>query len=432
MVNNHAYDTSAEYTVVATLMVNPSVMAGATLTADQFQSEDLARCYSVLSEMASKNQCTDYLIAIDEIKKRTGYDYTKLLAIAQKNSIIPRRPQDAEHYCQYISETARRARSMALCEAYLKNPESGTSESLDGLVRDLMSLAVEDRNYQHTLKDATRAAIDAIETAWESKGLIGVSTGLKDLDESLGGLHKSDLIIIGARPAMGKTALAINMMMAGGARCGFISSEQSAEQIGMRCLSLYSKIDLHSLRLAKYSTDQSSNLSSAVAQLSTKNIFINDKPGITDLEIMRQAREWKQKHDIQILFVDYLQKIKAEGRFANRVESVGEVTVNLKNLAKELQIPVVALAQVNRGVESREDKRPMCSDLKDSGTIEQEADVIAMLYRDEVYNEESNEKGIALLGIEKNRSGPTGDVRIGFDKKTVRFHDLSEWSHSYE
>jgi replicative DNA helicase len=411
-----------EHNIIATALTKPHLIKSVDITADQFTDYQLAEIWEAVQTKIVANEIVDWSLISVELQQRTGQQYVKYIGQLLKDTL----PASNESiFCQYIDklkENHRISACIAVTDDLRANLTLDPTSAIDACISSLMALRAESKKYSHDMKDMIGGAVQELDKAWNSKGLVGISTGLEILDEQLGGLHKSDLIILGARPAMGKTALAINMMLH--SRAGFISSEQSVSQIGMRVLSLKSGVSLHSMRLAKYDEHESARIFHSAQQLANDQIYVNDKPGINILEIQAQAREWKQKYDIQSLYIDYIQKIKPARDLSNKTQEVGEIAEGLKNLAKELDIPVIALAQVNRECEKRTDQRPMASDLKDCGVIEQEADVIMMLYRDEVYNEETDAKGIAEINIEKNRSGPIGDLKCAFEKKTVAFKDL--------
>jgi replicative DNA helicase len=242
----------------------------------------------------------------------------------------------------------------------------------------------------------------------------------------LGGLHGGDLVIVGARPAMGKTALMLNMAasaLMAGFPVGVFSGEQGVSQITQRLIAIQGRIPVMRMRNGSLIGEDWSKLSAAVASLKDRGMYIFDKPAPTLSDIVRRARSWHYNHGIKAIYLDYLQRVKITTK-APRHEAIGEIAAGLKELARELNIPVIALAQVNREVEKRVNKRPFMGDLKDSGTIEQEADQIFMLYRDEVYNEETKDKGLAEINIEKNRHGSTGRVDLAWRGEYLRFENL--------
>jgi replicative DNA helicase len=414
-----------EYGLISTAIQRPELIAGSDIRSEYFNNEYLATIWSCIDRMISNNEHIDYLTVLNELRAQTGEDFTVYLGKLLKDAVPANSNQSVEAWCERLKDGYRLNGAKAACEALLMEIEDNTQDTIDKAIQSLMSLSRESKNYSCHINDAIRGATEDIERAFASKGLVGITTGLTKLDEQLGGLQEPDLVVIGARSAMGKTGLMMNILLSCGVSSGVISSEMSAKQLAMRGMSLVSDVDLQKLRLAKYTAEESGRLfATTSSNLANKDIWINDRGGITIGEIQRQAREWKQKHDIKILFVDYIQKIKPTFNKTNKVEAVGEVAEGLKNIAKELNIPIVALGQVNRGVEQRPDKRPLMSDLKNSGDIEQEADVVIMIYRDEYYNPDSDKRGIAELCIEKNRSGPVGSIDVAFKPETVKFIDL--------
>lgn len=414
-----------EYGLIATAIVKPQLITGADVRPEYFENSQLAMIWSVIDRMISEGSHVDYLTVVEEIRKTRGENLTVYLGKLLKDTLPATDSCAVEAWAERMGEKYRLNGAKSACEELLREIDCGAQDSIDQAISKLMGLSRESKNYCHHINDAIKGAVDDIDKAWSSDGLVGITTGIDALDQQLGGMHETDLIIIGARSAMGKTGLMVNILLNCGVASGVISSEMSAKQLAARGMSLVSGVDLQKLRLARYTPEESGAMTAATAQnLSNRPIWINDKGGITISEIARQAREWKQKHNIKALFVDYVQKIKPSVNKTNRVDGVGEVVEGLKNLAKELNIPVIALAQVNRGVEQRPDKRPMMSDLKNSGDIEQEADVVLMIYRDEYYNPESDDKGIAELLIEKNRSGPVGRLKVAFHPETVKFSNL--------
>ena len=234
-------------------------------------------------------------------------------------------------------------------------------------------------------------------------------SGLQKLDRALGCFRNGDLIVFGARPSIGKTAVMLNFALSAKKPVGIISTEQGRVQMGARTMSIDSRVSLHKQRTAALDKSDWQNMTKCLSKMRDVKAWLNDKPSATINDILRQARKWKQLHNIGALYVDYIQHIPGDNRIPRHLQ-VESTVVALKNLARELDIPVVALAQVNRKVEDRTDKRPFMSDLKDSGSIEQEADQIALIYRDEVYNDPSPLQGIIEFNIAKNRHGPIGKL----------------------
>ena len=316
-------------------------------------------------------------------------------------------------------------------------------------------------------RDATRVAVEIVEKAFKSGGhLSGITTGLTGLNEKMGGLHNSDLIILAGRPGMGKTALATNMAFAAaqrarldvsqgipleksaGAACAFFSLEMSADQLATRILAEESGVSGELLRMGKINEQQFLKLARAAQELEDLPLYIDDTPGLTIAAMRTRARRLKRQKGIGLIVVDYLQLLQGSGKGgeANRVQELSEITRGLKTLAKELAVPVIALSQLSRQVENREDKRPQLSDLRESGSIEQDADIVLFVYRDEYYHaqkkpEEGSEKfiqwmekgerirGRAEVIVAKQRHGATGIVNVHFHKETTKFSDIAEDDH---
>ena len=287
-----------------------------------------------------------------------------------------------------------------------------------------------------SVRDVVKDSFKAIEELYEKKQLItGVPTGYKELDKLTCGLQKSDLIIIAGRPSMGKTAFALNIAehaaINSGIVCAIFSLEMSKEQLVQRMLCSRAEVDASKLRGGFLSEGDWPKLTRAAGLISEAPIFIDDTPAINILELRSKARRLQKNFGLDLLIVDYLQLMRGIGRIESREREISEISRSLKALAKELRIPVVALSQLNRGVEARQDKRPQLSDLRESGAIEQDADVIAFIYRDEIYNKESPDAGKAEIIIRKQRNGPTGDIVLAFRGNITRFDDLAQGMDNY-
>lgn len=288
-----------------------------------------------------------------------------------------------------------------------------------------------DQNFT-PIKSIVPHAFAKVEQLFQRKEMItGVPTGYTDIDRMTAGLQPSDLIILAARPSMGKTSFAMNIAQNAAIeeRIGVavFSLEMSKEQLVMRLLSSVGRIDSQRIRTGKMRDEDWPKLSRAVGVLENAPIYIDDTPAISVLEMRAKIRRLASQYDIGLVVVDYLQLMRGRANIENRTQEISEISRSLKALAKEHDLPVVALSQLNRGLEGRTDKRPMMSDLRESGAIEQDADVICFIYRDEVYNkaEDNPEKGIAEIIIGKQRNGPTGTVQLAFIKEFTMFENLS-------
>lgn len=286
-----------------------------------------------------------------------------------------------------------------------------------------------------SIGDAFGQAFNQAETAFKANGaLTGVTTGLVDLDHKMGGLHKSDLIIVAGRPSMGKSGLGLSIAFnaaKAGKNVAFFSLEMSADQLGNRALSYLSKIDSHRIRNGRLSNGDFATLMQAQQRYAALPLVIDDSAGQTVAKIRTACRRLKRK-GLDLIVIDYLQLLAPSGKAENRVQEVSAITWGLKCLAKDLNVPIVALSQLSRGVESREDKRPMLSDLRDSGSIEQDADVVIFVYREQYYTERAGRvcppdlENVAEVIIAKQRHGPIGPVRCHFESRSAWFENLAK------
>lgn len=259
-----------------------------------------------------------------------------------------------------------------------------------------------------------------------NKGITGIPGGYKKLDEMTSGFQSGDLIVLAARPSMGKTALALSIGLAAanqGKSVGFFSLEMAAEQLTLRLLSMQSAIAHHNIRNAMITSDEWVEMTNVAAHLANLKFFIDDQAMVTIMDLRAKARKLKMEHNLDFLIIDYLQLLHSSKRHENRHQEVSEISRSLKALSKELNIPILALSQLSRAVDSRMDKRPMLSDLRESGAIEQDADLIMFLYRDIVYNQDAEHPELAELIVGKQRNGPTGTVYLNFVRELTRFDD---------
>ena len=274
--------------------------------------------------------------------------------------------------------------------------------------------------------------VDRIESLVASEGSFsGVPTGLYNFDRMTNGLQPSDLLILAARPSMGKTSFAMNVVENVAIKekvpVAVFSLEMSSEQIVMRMISSWGRVDQTRLRTGQLTEDDWPKITSAIGIMNENaRLFIDDTPALSPSELRARARRLKREHDIGLIVVDYLQLMQVPGTSENRTNEISEISRSLKALAKELDLPVIALSQLNRQVEQRDNKRPRMSDLRESGGIEQDADVIIFIYRDEVYNEDTEDKGVAEIIIGKQRNGPLGTARVAFLPHLTRFENLAE------
>ncbi len=289
------------------------------------------------------------------------------------------------------------------------------------------------------MRTAVKDAFQILHQRYENRGQIsGLTTGFTDLDELTTGLQPSDLIILAARPAMGKTALALNIAENAAMRTkkavAVFSMEMSASQLAFRLISSLGRINQQHLRTGELAEEEWPRVTSAITMLSEAKIFIDDTPALSPSDLRARSRRLKREHDLGLIVIDYLQLMQVPGNKENRATEISEISRGLKALAKELDVPVLALSQLNRSLEQRTDKKPVMSDLRESGAIEQDADLIMFIYRDEYYNPDSTEKGTAEIIIGKHRQGPTGSIKLAFLGQFTKFENFAgdNYSGSFE
>jgi replicative DNA helicase len=281
------------------------------------------------------------------------------------------------------------------------------------------------------LRNDLGAVIDRLDMLAQNKGqLTGLSTGFTRLDEMTAGLQKGDLIVIAGRPSMGKTTFALNIAENAAfgpkkAKVGVFSMEMSREQLAFRMVSSLGRVDQTHLRIGNVGDEEWTRITMAIEMMKSSNIHIDDTGALTPTEVRARARRLKREHGLDLIVLDYLQLMQVAGTKENRATEISEISRSLKALAKELAVPVIALSQLNRSVEQRTDKKPVMSDLRESGAIEQDADVIMMIYREEVYDKNTTRKGIADIIITKQRNGEIGDIQLTFLGKYTKFENFA-------
>lgn len=416
--NNNEYE--GELTVCVTLIAESSLLMATDLNPDDFIFPETRNIYQTLLSLSATSEPIDVITVATEMDN-SGMGTGWLQRFGELSSMVSVKNFDS--YAKHVKKMSQVRSVRGIAQNLLDNSESGT-KAADEAIMELMGINNTKRNYDHSLQSALIAATNEIERQVAGGDILGVKTGIALIDKLFGGFHNSDLITIGARPAMGKTALMLNLAINADEPVGIISAEQGMAQMGSRIMSIGGMVSTSKIRSGNLGHDDYSKITQVGSKLMSRVIQLYDKPAPTLRDIVSQARKWRHTLGIKALYVDYLQRIKVDGTAA-RHEQIGDIAMGLKELARELDIPVIALAQVNRAVESRPNKRPQMGDLKDSGVIEQESDVIAMLYRDEVYTDDSEFKGIAEIDYKKNRHGETGLIRTSWRGEFLKFDDLS-------
>jgi len=369
---------------------------------------------------------TDYLQKQKMLQEVGGRSYIVELIEAVPTSA------HAEQYAKTIKEKSLR-RSLISAAASITDlafdEEKPTSDVVNQAQHELFTVSVQgvDKGFTHIRDVLEQVYEEAAQVNVAEGGLLGVTTGFTLLDGVLGGLQKSDLIIIAARPSMGKSSLMLDMvrsMALEKRKVAIFSLEMSQQQLVSRLLSSQSGVGLWEMRTGKLNDDEFSKLSEGTGILSDLDVSIDDTPGANIVEIRTKARRLYMEQGIDAVFVDYMQLIQGNTR-EGRVQEVSQISQELKNMARELKIPVVALSQLSRKTEDRPDRMPQLSDLRDSGSIEQDADVVMFIHREDYYDPETERKGIAEIKISKHRNGPTGSVDLAWVKEMASFRNLS-------
>jgi len=409
----------SECATIKCLLSDNALIMDVDVMPEQFESSVYKNIYSTIKKMLADREVVDDISLAERMFNDTGRDWLETISnistgVGTKGNI--------KSYCELIKRNYQARKAQEIGNLLVSNAKS--PEAISEAIKSLMNLGREDANYEYSLNDALKIGISAIDEAFRNEGsIVGLSTGLNSLDECLGGFHDSDLVIVGGRPAMGKTSVLLNMLVRSREHVGCFSGEQGVSQVVQRLMSMESNVSLMSMRNGKMSHDDWTQLELGARMLKQhKGIRLYDKssPSIDDIE--SRSRRWKFEYDIKAIYIDYLQKIKKDPK-KPKVEAIAENVGRLKDLAKELNIPIICLAQVSRSVEQRPNKRPMMSDIADCSEIEKEADQIIMLYRDEVYNPDEN-VGMMELLIEKNRHGATGCILIKWEGKYLKVSDL--------
>ncbi|MBR5914652.1 MAG: replicative DNA helicase [Selenomonadaceae bacterium] len=415
-------------------MIIPTISA--ILKAEDFFREEHKILYDTILNLYVR-KITPNMLTITEELRRTGeldkVGYSLVLSLGE----VAFTTAYAENYAQTIKEKSSlrqliKAGEEIIDEAY--DDSKPVEEILDSAEKKIFSVTAKSGGTEmEIIQPILKRSFEKIQLAVENKGLpTGVSSGFTDFDKVTSGLQKSDLILIAARPSMGKTAFALNLGLNAAKKNNVVaifSLEMSKEQIGHRLLSSHSGIDSLKLNTGNLTEDEIVEIAGTVDLLSGLKLFIDDTAAISILELRSKARRLKNERGLDLIIIDYLQLMQggksSRGTEFNRQQEISEISRSLKALARELKVPVVALSQLSRNVELRADKRPLLSDLRESGSLEQDADIVIFLYREEYYNHETENVNMAEIIIAKNRNGPTSSMKLQFQRECMRFGNLA-------
>lgn len=429
----------AEASLLGALLIDADavVKVSDTITSDDFYDERNRRIYEAVVQLYEKHSPIDVLTLSDQLK---GTGFLDMVGgpsyLTELTNFVPTAAH-AEQYAQIVAQKAMRRRLIKASQDIVGlgyDEARNLQEVIEEAETSLFNVS-----QRHVKQDVTSLetilaeSFDRLDELHKDKGKIrGVPTGFKDMDKILAGLQRSDLFILAARPSMGKTALALNLAHNVALQANepvlMFSLEMSKEQLVDRMLAMESGVDAWALRTGNLTDADFEKIGHAMGSLSEAQIYIDDTPSITVSELRTKARREAHQHPLGLVIVDYLQLMSGGAKYGNdggnRVQEISEISRGLKGIARELNVPLIALSQLSRSVESRSPQIPQLADLRESGSIEQDADVVAFIYREDYYNPETDRRNITDIFIKKHRNGPTGGVELYFDKEKQRFRSL--------
>jgi replicative DNA helicase len=434
------HNLEAERSVLGAILLHNDAfnLAAEVIDSQDFFRDAHRRIFDKMVKLVERGDAID-LVTLKEELGRAG-ELDEIGGPAYITALVDGVPRSAnvEHYARIIKEKATLRNLILSANKILATAYEGAEDAdliLDQAEHAIFAIADDKvRDGFVSMRDLAQASLETIEKLHAHKELItGVPTGFTDLDEMTSGLQPSDLIIIAARPSMGKTSLVLNMAQHVGTKTdmtvGLFSLEMSKEQLFLRLLTSEARIDAHRLRGGFLGERDWGKLSQAIGTLSEARIYIDDTPSIGVLEMRAKCRRLKAEHNLHLVVVDYIQLMQGRGRFENRTLELASISRSMKGLAKELNVPIVVLSQLSRAPESRSDHRPQLSDLRESGALEQDADVVVFIYREDLYGDKNqpagDTQGVAEIIVGKQRNGPTGIVKLAFIREYTRFENLA-------
>ena len=430
------HDIEAEQAILGSMLTDKDAVIAAleVLKEDSFYREDNKLIFNAITNLYSKNEPIDIitvkaeLVELGVLERVGGLEY--LVELPER---VPT-TANVERYIKIVDEKAMLRRLITSANELIAlgyDESENVDNIMDMAEKKIFDLASKKNTAGYAvMKDILVESFAELERLYNQKGNVtGVSTGFYDLDNVTAGLHNSDLIIVAARPAMGKSAFAINLAANAAVKSGvpavIFNLEMSKEQVGNRILCSEALVDSNKIRTGQIEDEDWMKLAQTLGRISDAPIYIDDTPGISAMEIRAKCRKLKLEKNIGLIVIDYLQLISGSGKKnASREQEISEISRSLKILAKELNVPVIALSQLSRTAEKRDDKRPMLSDLRESGAIEQDADIVMFLYRDDYYNPDSEKKNVAEVILAKHRGGSTGTVELAWLPSYTKFANL--------
>jgi replicative DNA helicase len=431
------HNVEAERAVIGAMMLNADaiMVCSELLTSDEFYQQQYGIIFDALVEMYKDGVGADLVTLQNKLREKEVTP--ELYSVEYLGELLASVPTSAnvKFYAEIVHEKAVLRRLIRVSEQVTKDCYMD-SQPLEDILEDTEKSVfdvIQQRGGSEfePIRDVVLRTLDSIEKAAKQKGNItGLETGFRDLDAKTAGLQKSDLILIAARPAMGKTAFVLNIAeyvaLHSNSTIALFSLEMSKEQLVKRMLAMNSMVDSQKIRTGDLEDDDWDKLVGSVRKIGNSNLVIDDTSGITASELRSKCRKLKIEQGLDLVIIDYLQLMTGAGKRKSdsRQQEISDISRSLKVMARELNVPVIALSQLSRAVESRPDKRPMLSDLRESGAIEQDADIVMFIYRDEYYNPDSEKKGVAEVIVAKQRSGPTGPVELAWLSQYTKFGNL--------
>lgn len=428
------HNEEAERSVLGAVMLNKDVLSEVLeeVTADDFYNESHREIFRAIWELYKDNTAVDMLTVCEELKKRKALDMVGGRAyIATLTADVPS-TANAVEYAKIVAEKAILRQMIKTSEDITEKgyeAKMAAGEILDYAEGSIFSIAQKRQKNDYTkIQDVLLTNIKIIDEASQNKDkIVGIPTGFKDIDEKTSGLQRSDLIIVAARPAMGKTAFALNIAQQSAVKAGssviIFSLEMSKEQLGQRLLAMQARVEMQKLKQGDLDRKDWDRITMALDELNGTKIVIDDTPGISIMEMRNKCRRLKAEQGLDLVVIDYLQLMSLQGKTDSRQQEISTISRNLKLLAREIDCPVIVLSQLSRAPEQRQDHRPVLSDLRESGSIEQDADIVIFLYRDDYYNENTDKPGVCEVNIAKHRSGPTDKVELTWVSRYTKFSD---------
>ena len=432
----------AEMAVLGSMLLDRDAISHAIeiLGASHFYKDAHKKIYSAIIKLHDENKAVDLITLIEELKKTNSLDEVGGPAyITGLASSVPT-AANLVHYAKIVKEkmvlrSLINAGTQIVSECYdMTDDVDNLIDRAERIIFDISSKKIEGKVLH--LKEIIKSSIETIDNLYQRKeNITGIATGFRDLDMRTAGLQASDFIVIAGRPSMGKSALALCIAEHAGVvekiPVAFFSLEMAKEQLVQRILCSHARVDAHKVRTGFLSQADWPRLVSAAGKLSEAPIYIDDSPGISVLELRAKARRLKAQYDVKLIILDYLQLMQGPANSDNRQQEISEISRSLKALARELNVPLIAISQLSRAVEQRSDHRPHLSDLRESGAIEQDADLVILLLREEYYNPTEENKGLAQAIIAKQRNGPVGSLTLTFVGEYMRFENLTMRGEEY-